>query len=327
MAFGILRSRQTSIGEIKDISQGYYATTYYVRDAGGNVLSVYEDNNTAASNGPLTQTELHLYGSSRLGVYNVSTNVETNNRVLVLMTGVTAGTGEVFTFARGQKFFELSNHLGNVLVTISDKKIGVDDGTYGEVCPPCAPQPPGVPSDCPCYLRQDSNTPDGITDYYTAEVVTANDYYPFGMQMPGRKYTSVSSGYRYGFNGKENDNEVKGEGNQQDYGMRIYDPRLGKFLSVDPISELYPWFSPYQFAGNTPVWAIDLDGLEPYAYAYKFASEGNPKLNLFHSDNVVNMSGSTSPTSWNSLGWQRDPKYFWNNYQNTPLRQGSIEQE
>jgi len=40
------------------------------------------------------------------------------------------------------------------------------------------------------------------------------------MVMPGRKY-SGSPGYRYGFNGKENDNEVKGEGNQQDYGLRI----------------------------------------------------------------------------------------------------------
>ena len=47
------------------------------------------------------------------------------------------------------------------------------------------------------------------------------------MLMPGRKYYSASANYRYGFNGKENDNEVKGEGNrnQQDYGMRIYDLR------------------------------------------------------------------------------------------------------
>ena len=80
--------------------------------------------------------------------------------------------------------------------------------------------------------------------------------------MPGRKYTSGSS-YRYGFNGKENDNEVKGEGNQQDYGMRIYDPRLGRFLSVDPLAKKYAFYSPYQFAGNMPIRYIDLDGLEP----------------------------------------------------------------
>ncbi|RFS18676.1 hypothetical protein DVR12_26895 [Chitinophaga silvatica] len=69
-------------------------------------------------------------------------------------------------------------------------------------------------------------------------------------------------GYRYGFNGKENDNEVKGEGNQQDYGMRMYDPRIGKFLSVDPITKKYPELTPYQFASNTPIQAIDLYGLE-----------------------------------------------------------------
>ena len=60
----------------------------------------------------------------------------------------------------------------------------------------------------------------------------------------------------------ENDNEVKGNGNQQDYGMRIYDTRLGKFLSVDPLTKTYPWYTPYQFAGNKPIWATDLDGLE-----------------------------------------------------------------
>jgi len=55
---------------------------------------------------------------------------------------------------------------------------------------------------------------------------------------------------------------VKGEGNQQDYGMRIYDPRLGKFLSVDPIANKYPELTPYQFASNRPIDGIDLDGLE-----------------------------------------------------------------
>ncbi|MDA3616334.1 RHS repeat domain-containing protein, partial [Polluticaenibacter yanchengensis] len=71
-----------------------------------------------------------------------------------------------------------------------------------------------------------------------------------------------SNGYRYGFNGKEKDNDVKGDGNQQDYGMRIYDGRLGRFLSVDPITMSYPMLTPYQFASNRPTKAIDLDGLE-----------------------------------------------------------------
>ncbi len=58
---------------------------------------------------------------------------------------------------------------------------------------------------------------------------------------------------------------MKGAGNQQDYGMRIYDPRLGRFLSVDPITKKYPELTPYQFASNTPIAAIDMDGLEGMA--------------------------------------------------------------
>ncbi|MBC7388118.1 MAG: hypothetical protein H7329_02810 [Opitutaceae bacterium] len=67
--------------------------------------------------------------------------------------------------------------------------------------------------------------------------------------MPGRGYNAGS--YRYGFNGKEDDNDITNGG--QDYGMRIYDKRLGKFLSVDPLTKKYPWYTPYQFAGNMPV--------------------------------------------------------------------------
>jgi RHS repeat-associated protein len=92
-------------------------------------------------------------------------------------------------------------------------------------------------------------------------VVNATDYYPFGMMMPNRIY-SANRSYRYGFNGKENDNEVKAEGNEQDYGMRICDPRIGRFLSVGPLSKSYPEVRPYQFTSNRLIDGGDLDGLE-----------------------------------------------------------------
>jgi len=47
--------------------------------------------------------------------------------------------------------------------------------------------------------------------------------------------------------------------------MRIYDPRLGRFLSVDPFTHSYPWYTPYQFASNNPILNIDIDGLEGQA--------------------------------------------------------------
>jgi RHS repeat-associated protein len=128
-----------------------------------------------------------------------------------------------------QKTFVEANHLGNVLVTISDKKIAVDSDN------------------------------DGIINYYNADVVTANDFYPFGMTMPGRKFTSVG-GYRYGFNGKEIDNEDYGEGNAYDFGSRIYDPRLGKWLAVDIVAKAAPGWTPYRFGFDNPINFRDPNG-------------------------------------------------------------------
>jgi len=79
--------------------------------------------------------------------------------------------------------------------------------------------------------------------------------------MPRRSLPATTS-YRFGFNGKENDNEVEGAGNQQDYGMRIYDPRVGRFLSIDPLTRSFSSLSPYEFGMNTPIQAIDLDGAQ-----------------------------------------------------------------
>jgi RHS repeat-associated protein len=121
----------------------------------------------------------------------------------------------------GEKSYELSNHLGNVLAVVSDKKKA--DGT--------------------------------------ADVKAVYDYYPFGMQMPSRSFNSED--YRFGFNGKEKDPEgLGGSGTTYDYGFRIYNPNIAKFLSIDPLYKTYPYYSSYQYAGNSPVAFIDLDGLE-----------------------------------------------------------------
>ena len=229
----------------------------YVRDASGNVMSVYSTDQ-AVSSGNLIQDEVHLYGSSRLGIFDVNRNVQ--------LLGEADYLNNINTFARGNKFFELSNHLGNVLVTVSDKKIPVSaNGT--------------------------------TIDYYNADVVTANDYAPFGSLLTGRNYNAPGAkDARFGFNGKENDNEVKGEGNQQDYGFRIYDPRLGKFLSVDPITKEYPELTPYQFASNKPIAGVDLDGLE-----FK-SSIKNGVLYISVKLTVVNYNDVVSETQAKTIG-------------------------
>jgi len=89
------------------------------------------------------------------------------------------------------------------------------------------------------------------------------------MGWPGRKYNSVE--YRYGFNGKEKDDEGEfGSITNYDYGFRIYNPAIGKFLSVDPLTKQYPMLTPYQFASNRPIDGIDLDGLE-YVSIHSFS--------------------------------------------------------
>jgi len=80
--------------------------------------------------------------------------------------------------------------------------------------------------------------------------------------MVARSYVGPEQ-YRYGFNGKEQDSENAGD---YDYGFRIYDARLARFLSVDPLINKYPMLTPYQFASNCPISGVDQDGLE-YFYA------------------------------------------------------------
>ncbi|TKC56607.1 RHS repeat-associated core domain-containing protein, partial [Pedobacter hiemivivus] len=196
-------------------------TTWYVRDAQGNSLGVY-DNAGSVTN----WKEQQLYGSSRLGMWKPNFNLATDS-------------GKIKWNDVNLKFFELNNHLGNVLAVVSDN-VSFSGG---------------------------SPVPD---------VMSAQDYYPFGMIQPGRSFSSGN--YRYGFNGKENDNEVKGDGNQQDYGMRIYDPRVGRFYSTDPLSYRYPDLSTYQFASNSPIENIDLDGLEKVSATMEAAKAATNRI-------------------------------------------------
>ncbi len=130
----------------------------------------------------------------------------------------------------GKKMYELSNHLGNVLTTVSDIKLTADGNA------------------------------DGMVDSYAAVITSAQDYYPFGSLEPGRTYSSDN--YRFGFQGQEQDNEIKGEGNSVNYKYRVHDPRLGRFLSIDPLAAKYPHNSPYAFSENRLIDGIELEGLE-----------------------------------------------------------------
>src|SRR5690554_1270559 len=68
--------------------------------------------------------------------------------------------------------------------------------------------------------------------------------------------------YRYGFQGQEMDDEIKGEGNSVNYKYRMHDPRVGRFFAVDPLAKDYPHNSPYAFSENVVIDHVELEGLE-----------------------------------------------------------------
>jgi len=140
----------------------------------------------------------------------------------------------IFERQLGKKFFELTNHLGNVLATINDRKIAVEDGSTG------------------------------VVDYYLADIQSSQDYYAFGMMMPGRSFSPGE--YRFGFQGQEKDDEVSGTGNSYTAQFWQYDPRLGRRWNVDPVVKFHE--SPYAAFANNPIWFIDPFGADSTTYLY-----------------------------------------------------------
>lgn len=128
----------------------------------------------------------------------------------------------------GDKRYELSNHLGNVLSVVSDKKIPTLFGSS--------------------------------LQYFNPDIKAYNDYYPFGMLQPGRHANTAD--YRYGFQGQEMDDEIKGEGNSVNFSLRMYDARIGRFTTLDPLAKKYPWYTPYSFSGNKVISHKELEGGE-----------------------------------------------------------------
>ena len=129
------------------------------------------------------------------------------------------------------------------------------------------------------------------------------------MLLPGRH--ANTSDYRYGFNGKEKDDEIKGSGLHYDYGFRVYDPRLGKFLSTDPLTRDFPWYTPYQFAGNKPIVAVDLDGLEELDYRIlENLNYGDIMIDMSNAPEVFELNGKKYYSTLNAFNETRNPQYY-----------------
>lgn len=199
--------------------------TYYVRDASGTIIGTYE-----YKNGNLNWKEQEIYGASRLGLWR-------SNQPMTASEPAWTGTvdwqnmrpqplmGD--SLSRGSKQYELTNHLGNVLATISDRKI-------------------------------QAGTPTNGTSGIIADLMSATDYYAGGMLMPGRIFNSDS--YRFGYNeGSVKDDEIAAApGSHFTTEFREGDTRLLTWWGTDP--ETNSSQSPYAYMDGNPIWFDDPAG-------------------------------------------------------------------
>jgi YD repeat-containing protein len=195
------------------------STYYYLRDAQGNEMCRYVKYTNTTSQLMYVAQEHSIYGSSRVGVDN-------RKDTLYKAGSYSPAWGGANTSRRalGLKSFELSNHLGNVLVTVSDK---------------------------PVYKVSST------TIFFQPEVTSISDYYPFGATIAGRSFSSTE--YRFGFNNQEKDDEISGPGNHNTATFWEYDSRLGRRWNQDPVTK--PWESLYATNYNNSIVFTDPLGL------------------------------------------------------------------
>ncbi len=116
------------------------------------------------------------------------------------------------------------------------------------------------------------------------------NYYAFGSVQPGRSLNGLQ--YQFGFNGQEKSDYLKGEGNHLTYRYREYDPRLGKFWSIDPLHATYPWNSTYAFAENRPIDGMDLEGKE---WRPMNKIRDNTSVRLYDYETVIRNKATSMP--------------------------------
>ncbi len=97
-------------------------------------------------------------------------------------------------------------------------------------------------------------------------IIEENHYYAYGLKIAAISSVKLGDGAEGGLQNNHlyNDKELIDDAdlNWYDYGFRNYDPQTGRFMQLDPLTDEYPFLTPYQYASNDPITNIDIDGLE-----------------------------------------------------------------
>jgi hypothetical protein len=198
---------------------------------------------------------------------------------------------------RGNKVFELSNHLGNVLATVSDKKLGrvLDSTSF-------------------------------VAAYYDGQVRSVQDYYAFGWTIPSRKFNS--NNYRFGFNNQEK-SEVA-EGNTTALFWE-YDARAARRWNIDPKPIVS--ISPYSVLGSNPILNLDVMGDTAIARSSVEAQQVADDLNRIYKakykfDNAFSITEYTVETKSGGTvvysALTANPKFDWGTDKYTKALYGLI---
>ncbi len=199
-----------------------YASTYYWRDAQGNTLATESRKFFSVGSNVSSVTHATEVEYSLFGSGRIGVYQDTIPYDITTYTPY----GKYKRYG-ARRIYELSNHRQDVMATVSDVK------TFSGVG-------------------------------YKSKVLSAQFYYPFGMQMPARSYNAPSYGslfkYKYGIQGAEEIDEIKGPHKVVDLGNRMEDVRLGRMFTTDRKEKNYPWQSTYAYYGNSPIRIIDYNG-------------------------------------------------------------------
>jgi len=200
----------------------------YVHDAQGNVMAIYQFTPAPDQNTPLS------FAVTQRPIYGSS------------RLGLDAATlefsdpnyNENDPVDNGKVRYELTDHLGSVCAFINDVAEGY------------------------------STDADPESEEWHPELLSAQEYEPFGSLLPGRNFSSTS--YRFGFQNQEKDDEIYGStGTSIAFEYRMHDTRIGRFLSLDPLAAKYPHNSPYAFSENKLIHMVELEGLEAEGYGHR----------------------------------------------------------
>jgi RHS repeat-associated protein len=209
-------------------------------------------NNLYDGNGNLTNSNYTLDATKSKGfTYNLLN--------LPLVATVPGGTVTYTYDAAGNKLRKVSTVLGNNTDYISGIQYdGASTPTLSFIqTEEGKAVPNGTGYDYTYYLGDNLGNTRVTFDTKTGAAVSqqTDDYYPFGMEIPGN-ITSPKNEYLY--NKKEKQEELQ----EYDYGARFYDPVIGRWWTVDPLSEKSRRWSPYNYVENDPIRLTDPDGME-----------------------------------------------------------------